>query len=172
MKIANHLLLPLLALGAAAGTAAAGPRECRALDGERWDQHLAYAGCLRTAPAVRLTDDEQLVPFVARLESDVERSIGIYRDAMARAPWEMRLLAAYQLGQTYTDLVVRARNAVDAKGRAQLEPLLAPYLHAADVAFTQAWAIGEELPAGVPCDELVRNVIAATQDALNTIELP
>ncbi len=171
MKIANHLLLPLLAIGAAAGTAAAGPRECRSLDGERWDQHLAYAGCLRSAPLARLTDPEQLRPFVARLESDVERSIGIYRDAMARAPWEMRLLAAYQLGQTYVDLVVRARNAVDARTRPELEPLLVPYIRDAQTAFTQAWAVGEELPAGVACDDLVRNLVAGTRDALDTLEL-
>ena len=172
MKTANHLLLPLLAVCAAAGSAAAGPRECRALDGERWDQHLAYAGCLRTAPPARLSDPEQLRPFVARLESDVERSIGIYRDAIARAPWEMRLLAAFQLGQTYVDLVVRARNAVGEKERPALEPLLVPYEKDAVVAFTQAWAIGSELPSGKPCDDLVRNLLAATYDALETIQLP
>lgn len=84
----------------------------------------------------------------------------------------MRLLAAYQLGQTYVDLVVRARNAVGEKERSGLEPLLVPYEKDAVVAFTQAWAIGEELPSGKPCDELVRNVLADAYDELDTIQLP
>jgi len=171
MKTTHRLLLPLLAVAQAAGSAAASPRECRRWHGDRWDQRLSLAGCLRTpGTQLRVADPEQLRGYVAYLESTVTRPVEIYRDAIARGPWEVRLLAAYQLGQTYVDLMVRAREAAPGLSH-DLEPLLVPLRRDAVAAFTTAWAAGDELPAGVACDDLVRNVIAGTREALETIEL-
>jgi len=173
MKTTHRLLLPLLAIAGAAGSAAATPRECRAFEGDRWDQRLSLAGCLRTlGPNRRVTDPELLRGYVAYLASSVDRPVEIYRDAIARGPWEVRLLAAYQLGQTYVDLLVRARNAIAGLPLSRdLEPLLVPFERDAVAAFTTAWAIGGELPSGVACDDLVRHVIADTREALDAIEL-
>lgn len=171
MKTTHRLLLPLLAVAQAAGSAAASPRECHQWQGDRWEQRLSLAGCLRTPAArLRVTDPEQLRGYVAYLESTVTRPVEIYRDAIARGPWEVRLVAAYQLGQTYVDLMVRARTAAPGMQR-DLEPLLLPLRREAVAAFTTAWATGNELPSGVACDDLVRNVIAGTREALDAIEL-
>ncbi len=171
MKTTHRLLLPLLAVAQTAGSAAASPRECRRFEGDRWDQRLSLAGCLRTPGSHHtVTDPEQLRGYVAYLESTVTRPIEIYRDAIARGPWEVRLLAAYQLGQTYIDLMVRARLAAPGLQH-DLEPLLEPLRRDAVAAFTTAWATGNELPSGVACDDLVRNLIAGTREALDAIEL-
>ncbi len=171
MKTTHRLLLPLLAVAQAAGSAAASPRECHRWQGDRWEQRLSLAGCLRTSAAhFRVTDPEQLRGYVAYLESTVTRPVEIYRDAIARGPWEVRLVAAYQLGQTYVDLMVRARIAAPGMQH-DLEPLLLPLRREAVAAFTTAWAAGNELPSGIACDDLVRNVIAGTREALDAIEL-
>jgi hypothetical protein len=171
MKTTHRLLLPLLAVAQAAGSAAASPRECRRFQGDRWDQRLSLAGCLRApGTAYRVTDPEQVRGYVTYLASTVDRPVEIYRDAIARGPWEVRLLAAYELGQTYADLIVRVRAATPGLDRDR-EPLLVTWQRDAVAAFTTAWAIGEELPSGVACDDLVRNVIAGTREALDTIEL-
>ena len=171
MKTTHRLLLPLLAVAQTAGSAAASPRECRRFEGDRWDQRLSLAGCLRASgPRVRVTDPEKLRGYVAYLASTVDRPVEIYRDAIARGPWEVRLLAAYQLGQTYVDLITRARAATPGL-ELDREPLLVTWQRDAIAAFTTAWAAGEELPAGVACDDLVRNVIAGTREALDTLQV-
>jgi len=168
MKTAHLLLVPLVAV---ASTAAAAPRECRRWQGDRWDQRLSLAGCLRApGPSVRVTDPEQLRGYVAYLASTVDRPVEIYRDAIARGPWEVRLVAAYELGQTYADLIVRARAATPGLEHDR-EPLLVSWQRDAVAAFTTAWAVGEELPSGIACDDLVRNVIAGTREALDTIQV-
>lgn len=173
MKTAHDLLIPLLGVLVTASSAAASPRECRRFEGDRWDQRLSLAGCLRTAPLARTIEDPELLRgYVAYLESTATRPVDIYRDAIARGPFEVRLIAAYQLGQTYLDLIVRARSTVPPSLEHELDPLLAGLAQQAIAGFTIAWAIAGELPAGVPCDDVVRNVIAGTQAQLDAIELP
>ena len=161
------LLIPLLAIAASSATAAR--RDCSQFAGDRWDQRLSFAACLRTARPARVTDPEQLRGYVAHLAASVDQPVEIYRDAIARGPLEVRLLAAYQLGETYLDLVVRARSSVPPELIRDLDPLLVGFERQAAAGFTSAWAIGNEIPSGVPADEVVRNIIADTRTALETL---
>lgn len=181
MKSTHNLLLSLLAGAAAASSAAEARPDCRAFEatvtGEpdlaRWDRMLSLAGCLRAAePRPAVTDPEQVRGVVTGLRSSLQRPIGIYREALRRGPWEIRMLAAYQLGQTYVDLSVRAREAVGSPSlRGELEPLLVPYQVAAIDAFAQVQTIALEVPAGTAADAVVRGVVAASGVALESIKV-
>jgi hypothetical protein len=169
MKLAQKLLLALVSV--AATTASASP-DCRAFAGKRWDQRLAYAGCLRSArPSAVITDPEQVRGLVVGLAASVRPAIDIYRDALKRGPWETRLVAAYQLGLTYTDVTTRARTSIAPGLGNDLEPLLVTYELGAIEAFTLAQKISSEVPEGVQVDALVGNIVASTYAMLDAIGL-
>ena len=179
MNSTQNLLLSLIAGAAAASSAAEARPDCRAFEasakGEsdlvRWDRMLSLAGCLRAAePRRTISDPEQLRDLVSGLRTSLQRPIGIYRQALRRGPWEIRLIAAYQLGQTYVDLAVRAREAAGSPTlRAELEPLLVPYEAAAIDAFAEVHTIALEAPAGAAADAVVRGMVAASGTALESI---
>lgn len=182
MARAHSLLVALTFVTAAAGSAhAQTARDCRRYEGSvgtsselaRWSRKLSLAGCLRSAPAVTaVSDAEQLRVTIAGLRLAAERSIGLYRDALHHAPWELRLLAAFSLGETYSEIAVRARMTIagqPAPVREELEKRLLPYKLAAIDAYAQAETLASEIPPGTPADELVRNIVAATDAALQAI---
>lgn len=78
-----------------------------------WMQRLSFAACRQAITLPTVTDAEQLAPMVASLEHAMAPSIAIYEDAVAHAPPnQIRILAAYGLGRTYVDMIVRARTAI------------------------------------------------------------
>lgn len=197
MRIAHTLLAAALAATATTATAAAQPmRDCRRFqttatqldETSAWARKLSVAGCLRHQVVTRrgVSDPELLRAMIDNMRAEVDRPIAIYREVMHGAPWELRLLAAYSLGNTYLEIIVRARAAIahpmfperdldsaaaSADLHAALEPLLEPYKLAAIEAFAQAETIADEIPAAVAVDDLVRNVVAGTSAALETIAL-
>lgn len=96
------------------------PLQCRAYQhiGETnnalypWMQRMSLAACRQeiTLTAVRRVDE--MVVMISTLRAAMAPSIAIYKDAMARGPNEVKILAAYGLGRTYVDMIVRARTAI------------------------------------------------------------
>ncbi|HEX7836838.1 MAG TPA: hypothetical protein VF469_05210 [Kofleriaceae bacterium] len=81
-----------------------------------WAQRLSVAACRQSIALAPVTDPEQFRPMITRLEQAMQPSIAIYRDAMVRGPVQIQILAAYGLGMTHLNLIVRARSAVRVPG--------------------------------------------------------
>jgi hypothetical protein len=81
-----------------------------------WAQRLSVAACRQSIMLAPVSDPEQFRPMVTRLEQAMEPSMAIYRDAMARGPVQIQILAAYGLGMTNVNIIVRARSAVRVPG--------------------------------------------------------
>lgn len=81
-----------------------------------WAQSLSMAACRQSITVPPVSDPEQFRPMVARLEQAMAPSIAMYRDAMARGPMQIKILAAYGLGMTNVNIIVRARSAVRVAG--------------------------------------------------------
>jgi hypothetical protein len=81
-----------------------------------WAQLLSMAACRQSIALAPVSDPEQFRPMIARLEQAMAPSIAMYRDAMARGPTQIKILAAYGLGMTNVNLIVRARSALDITG--------------------------------------------------------
>jgi hypothetical protein len=77
-----------------------------------WAQRLSIAACRQSISLAPVTDAEQFPALVASLDQAMAPSIEIYRDAMARGPTEIKILAAFGLGMTNRNIIVRARGAV------------------------------------------------------------
>ena len=77
-----------------------------------WARRLSIAACRQSISLAPVSDAEQFPALVARLEQAMAPSIEIYRDAMARGPNEIKILAAFGLGMTNRNVIVRARSAV------------------------------------------------------------
>jgi hypothetical protein len=142
-----------------------------------WSQRLSLAQCeqgLIAAPAAA-TDPAQLRGLVASLETAMQPSTQIYRDAMAHGPVQIRILAAYGLGMTDINLMVRARSAIppstDRHGNLDthnaLEPLLTGHARAADTAFAEVDRMANEYPEDAATNVVVRNAIATARARLH-----
>lgn len=81
-----------------------------------WAQRLSVAACRQSIELAPVSDPEQFRPMVTRLERAMEPSMVSYRDAMARGPAQIKILAAYGLGMTNLNIIVRARTAVRVPG--------------------------------------------------------
>lgn len=77
-----------------------------------WAQRLSVAACRQSIALTPVSDPEQFPALVSRLDQAMAPSIEIYRDAMARGPTEIKILAAFGLGMTNLNIIVRARSAV------------------------------------------------------------
>lgn len=77
-----------------------------------WAQRVSVAACRQSVALAPVTDPEQFRPMVARLEQAMAPSIAIYRDAIDHGPAQIKILAAYGLGMTNVNIIVRARSAV------------------------------------------------------------
>lgn len=77
-----------------------------------WARRLSIAACRQSISLTPVSDVEQFPALVASLNQAMASSIEIYRDAMARGPNEIKILAAFGLGMTNVNIIVRARSAV------------------------------------------------------------
>ncbi len=81
-----------------------------------WAQSLSMAACRQSIALAPVSDPEQFRPMVAKLEQAMAPSSAMYRDAAARGPMQIKILAAYGLGMTNLNIMVRARSAVRIAG--------------------------------------------------------
>lgn len=142
-----------------------------------WDQRLSLAACEQaTAVATpAINDPEKLRELVAHLAQSVQPSSFIYRDAMARGPAEIRILAAYGLGMTSVNIMVRARNAIPVSLEldkylalhAALEPLIAGYARDAVSAFTEVDRLAAQYPADASANAVVQKIVARARSGLH-----
>lgn len=77
-----------------------------------WAQLLSMAACRQSIALAPVSDPEQFRSMITRLEQAMAPSIAMYRDAMAHGPMQIKILAAYGLGMTNVNIIVRARSAV------------------------------------------------------------
>jgi hypothetical protein len=141
-----------------------------------WSQRLSLAQCEQGAIAAppAAGDPSQLRGLVASLETALQPSSQIYRDAMAHGPAQIRMLAAYGLGMTAVNLMVRARSAIppstDRHGNldthSALEPLLTGHARAADTAFAEVDRLATEYPEDAAANVVVRNAVASARSHL------
>lgn len=147
-----------------------------------WAQRISVAACRQSIALAPVSDPEQFRAMVAKLEQAMEPSLAIYRDAMARGPTEIRILAAYGLGMTHLNIMVRARSAIrviddraayggaaygsfayvdryQAMHRA-LEPLLVREREAAITAFRKVIALAYQHPLAARANQVMPVVIA------------
>ncbi|HEX8106512.1 MAG TPA: hypothetical protein VF516_02240 [Kofleriaceae bacterium] len=81
-----------------------------------WAQSLSMAACRQSITLAPVSDPEQFRPMIARLEQAMAPSIAMYRDALARGPMQIKILAAYGLGMVNVNIIVWARSAVHIPG--------------------------------------------------------
>ena len=93
---------------------------------------------------------------------------------MAHGPAQIRMLAAYGLGMTAINLMVRARSAIpastDRHGNLDthnpLEPLLTGHARAADTAFAEVDRLATEYPQDAAANVVVRNAVESARSHL------
>jgi hypothetical protein len=150
-----------------------------------WENRLSIAACRqRTTLIAPVTDPEKLRSMVAMLENAIEPSVAIYQDAIANAPARLRILAAYGLGRTYIDLVVRARATIPGGGEIMdnlaladryamlhrtLEPLLVRDRQRAVDAFAEAVRLAEAAPEEVSANKVMTDAVAASHVLLERL---
>ena len=153
-----------------------------------WLQRLSVAACRQSIALAPVSDPEAFRPMVVRLEQAMSPSIAIYRDALQRGPMQIKILAAYGLGMTNLNIIVRARGAVrvgdggafggasyaaSAIERSQslhrgLEALLVRERDAALAAFHEVARLSHDDPAAAQANRVMSFVVvdAQTQAAL------
>lgn len=143
-----------------------------------WNQRLSLAACEQDAIAAPATNDgAKLQGLVTYLDGAVQRSTAIYRDAMARGPTQIQMLAAFGLGTTSVNLMVRARNAIPASPdldknlalHRALEPLLAGYARDAASAFGQVDQLATRFPADASANVVLQSIVAGARSKLHVL---
>lgn len=167
------------------------PRECRQFleipanalaDWPFWAGRLSVAACRQGSIAIApVTDPEKLRGTIAALEHAVEPSVAIYKDAMANGPIQIRMLAAYWLGMTYTNVAIRARAAIPTGGdimsdltladryltlHRTIEPLLANERALALAAFEEGVRLADSDPTRATGNQMMSNVTASVRAAV------
>jgi hypothetical protein len=152
-----------------------------------WARRLSIAACRQSISLAPVSDPEQFPALVRRLDEAMAPSIEIYRDAMARGPTEIKILAAFGLGMTNLNIIVLARSAVrvpdgafggaaygtayigfSQKLHRALEQLLVKNRNAARAAFGEVAFLAESDPVAARANQVMPVVIdtAQTQAAL------
>jgi hypothetical protein len=175
------------------------PGECRRYltapsdstsDSVAWEQRLSLASCRQELAIAPVSNPEKFPALVASIQRAMAPSIEIYRDAMARGPGQIQILAAYGLGMTHVNTIVRARNAirvVDAGAfggaaygasaqrdrymvlHGALEPLLAGERDAAIAAFREVARLAAEDPAAARANPVMPVVIASAANLITLL---
>jgi hypothetical protein len=136
-----------------------------------WNQTLSFAGCIQDSSLVQVDDPKQLEEMVATYARALAPSIMLYFGTIEYGPDAAQLRAAYQLGMMHVALVVRARNSLPATDRAlhrDLEPLLAPAVQTAQLAFALIDEAERENPAIAP-DPVTKGMVRSAREMLKTI---
>jgi hypothetical protein len=142
-----------------------------------WSQRLSLAACQQdtiAAPAPT-SDPAKFRGLVESLDSAMQPSTAIYRDAMAHGPPQIRMLGAFGVGMTAVNLMVRARSAIPASRDFEhnlalhnaLEPLLAGHARDADAAFAEVDRLATEFPADVSANPVVKSIVAGVRAKLH-----
>ena len=127
-----------------------------------WEQRLSIAACLSDAIAVEVvTDPANERDVVAMLDHRIDPSVAIYQDAIANAPLQLRVVAAYGLGMTYTNVLVRARIAIPKR---TLEPLLVTDQEHALAAFREAVKLADSDPKSTAGSPVIVKLVAASRE--------
>jgi len=144
-----------------------------------WDQRLTLAACLEntTDPVPAAGEPEKLRGLVGYLDDSVKQSRAIYRDAMARGPTQIQMLAAFKLGMTSVNIMVRARDAIPASPdldkrlglHRALEPLLAGYARDATSAFTEVDRLATRSPGDAQANAVMKAIVASARSQLGAI---
>ena len=171
------------------------PKDSRSLTFP-WEQQLSLATC-RQVFTVEPTDDPATYrQLVATIDRALAPSIASYQDALDHgATPQIRILAAYELGLTHVDAIVRARAAVHVVDRSgayggatygmrldayqrlhqPLEPLLVPHQNAGRRAFDEVARLAAAYPTEALANRLMTHLVAdarAQRDALGWPETP
>ena len=143
-----------------------------------WQQRLSVAACRQSVAISPVTEVQQLGAMVATIERAMAPSQVIYRDAAARGPNQIRILANYGLGMTYTETIVRARRALApsdqfggatyghitldraSKLRLALEPLLAADRDGALSAYDEVARLAADDPAAASANVVTERAVA------------
>lgn len=146
-----------------------------------WDQRLSLAACRQSLVLEPTSNPTEYRGLIERIDRAMAPSIAMYEDARARGPTpQIRILAAYGLGMTHGNSMVRARSAVrvaetgaafggdtygmgaDAYERIHqsLEPLLVPHRDAAVAAFRDVARLAKENPAAARANPVMIYVVA------------
>jgi hypothetical protein len=141
-----------------------------------WDQVLSLAACLLDGDVFAISDPDALPAMVdAMMERDVP-ALQLDLLAIRTGTDDVAIRAAFQVGSAELALVVRARSSLVPTARtsraalgSRLEPLLAPVLHSARLAFEGIVEAAAAAPAAV-ADPVTRNAVRAAAQHLR--ELP
>jgi hypothetical protein len=140
-----------------------------------WNQRLSLAACEQDTIAPPATSDPAKLPaLVTYLDGAVQRPTAIYRDAMAHGPTQTRMRAAYGLGTTSINLMVRARNAIPASPdldknlalHRALEPLHAGHGRDAASAFAEVDRLATQFPADASANAVMQSIVASARSQL------
>jgi hypothetical protein len=139
-----------------------------------WDQLLSTAACRQTLVVATVDNADQLPALVAGLDTAIAPALAIYREAMSFAPPTLRIVAAYQMGLAYTNILVRARAALATTGNAPalreaLEPLLDHDRRAAIAAFDEASFLADDYPWAERSDSVVKTAVTSSRDVAETL---
>jgi hypothetical protein len=152
-----------------------------------WLQRLSVAACRQEISLPKVTQPSQLAPMVESLRTAMAPSIATYKDALARGPNDqIKILAAYGLGRTYTDMIVRARTRIAAYDQIPgefggvgygagsylnrslalhlaLEPMMQPEHDGAMAAFAEVARLAEADPIAARTNAVMPVVIASAR---------
>ena len=147
-----------------------------------WARRLSIAACRQSIALAPVSDPEEFPALVARLDRAMAPSIEIYRDALARGPNEIKILAAFGVGMTNVNIMVRARSAVrvpdgafggatygsayielSQKLHGALEPLLVKHREAALAAFQDVARLAASDPVAAHANQVMPVVIEIAQ---------
>jgi hypothetical protein len=121
-----------------------------------WNQALSLAGCLRDSSVVRIANSQDLEAALDELADRDQMTVTVYMWAFQYGPDRVRLRAAYEIGSTLTQLVVRARRSIaippdvtaerSAALHVELEPMMVEAIAAAHRAFEIVDTMAESHP--------------------------
>jgi hypothetical protein len=77
-----------------------------------WARRLSVAACRQSFTLAPVDDPERFPAMIETLERAAEPSLATYRVARVNGPAQIQILAAYGLGMTHLNIIVRARGAV------------------------------------------------------------
>jgi hypothetical protein len=151
-----------------------------------WDQRLSLAACRQYAAITPTGNRAEYPDLIARIDRLMDPSIAMYQDALARGPTPgVRILAAYGLGMTYRNSIVRAHGAVlvpesttyggnaygaYAQFHHPLELLLGRHRAAARAAFDEVLRLAGQYPDAARANTVMVFVVDDARSELASLE--